>query len=679
MNTTILEKYGCIDLCKLAEEGKFDPLIGRLPQIERALIILNQRKKNCPVFTGEPGVGKTQLGLGLAQRLLDGDVPSKLIGKRLVQFNPTWIVAGTVYRGQFEERMREFLKEVLSDGKIILFIDELHTIMGAGAGSDSSMDVSNIMKPALASGKLSVVGATTIGEYRKKIELDGAMSRRFQQVDVPPSTPEETLLIMTNLRAIYEEHHQVRFSDAIVKRMVYLANRYGEVALPDEAVTLMDRVGSAVQLRVSGTFPEVASLRQLITAKTVEVANAKHESKVEDATRLEAELNAIKLQLRNTLAAAKEQAKTQAATDVTDEDIVKVFQSFSPVPISKADEEETSELLGMEKIIEKSLIGQKQAVTAVCDAIRRIRAGFENVSGPQASFIFLGPTGVGKTQLCRSLAEFLFGSPESLVQIDGSEYGDKFNASRLIGAPPGYVGYEEAGQLTEAVRRKKYCIVLFDEIEKMHADVRNLLLQILEDGYLTDSQGRRVDFRNTIIMITSNIGAKNLSKKARGSALDLNRDESDGGLSLQVIRNDVLRDVEKVLTPELIGRMDEIVVFDRLTLEEIRSLIVTKSKRVFEVAEKNGIELDFTDEAKQFVIDNGGFDAKYGARPLKHTITRLVESAFSKHLLNKTFASGSKVRIVVKATKDAKETKDGGKELDFVLAENEGVTEHKAA
>jgi ATP-dependent Clp protease ATP-binding subunit ClpC len=670
--TTDLEKYGCTDLCKLAEEGRFDPLIGRQDEIEKAIVILSQRKKNCPVFTGDAGVGKTALALGLAQRLAEGDVPPSLQGKKLIQFNPAWIVAGTMYRGQFEEKMKEMLKEILSaNGKIILFIDELHTIMGAGASKDSEMDISNIFKPMMANGKLSIVGATTVGEYRK-IEKDGAMARRFQQVDVQPSRPEETLQILINLRPIYEKHHNVRFSEPIVKRLVDIANRYGDTALPDHAITLMDRAGSYVQLRVTAMFQEVHSLRQLIATKTVDVARAVHDSRQEDVTRLEEELKTLKLQLTDTLTSAQTKAKTQAAEVVTDEDVVKVFQKFSPIPISRADEKEASALLDMEAFIHERLEGQEKAVQTVCSAIRRTRAGFENDRGPQASFIFLGPTGVGKTELCRSLAEFLFGSPDSLVQIDGSEYAEKFMASRLTGAPPGYVGFEEGGQLTEAVRRKKYCVVLFDEIEKAHQDVRDLLLQILMEGHLTDSQGRRIDFRNTIIMITSNIGAKNLSRKARGSALELDRSAEDSSLSLQAITNDVLRDLKKALKPELIGRIDEIAVFNRLSIDEIKNLIDRKSKLLFGVARKNGIELDFTPDAKQFVIDNGGYDPEYGARPLEKTIKRLLEGAFAVHILRKTFAPGSKVSIVVKATKE-------GQELDFVLVEKKEALGEKAA
>ena len=667
---TKIEEYGGTDLCKLVAEGKLDPLIGRDDEIAKALIILSQRKKNCPVFVGDPGVGKTALAIGLAQRLVAGDVPPNLKGKRLMQLNPAWLVAGTTYRGQFEARVKEILEEVkAADGKIILFVDELHTIMHAGETADGNLDMSNMLKPTMASGKLSLVGATTLDEYRK-IEKDGAMARRFQKVEVGASTPEETFKIMMGLRSIYEKHHNVRYDDDLVRRLVNLADRYSETALPDNAITLMDRSGAFVQLRVNANFPEVKALRVQLLDKQLLLASAVHDSKQELVPRLEEEVNGLKTQLSTALAAVQEQAVTRSPETITENDLVEALQCFSPIPISRADQKEASQLLEMEDYIHEHLVGQQKAVKTVCDAIRRVRAGFESDRGPMASFLFLGPTGVGKTELCRRLAEFLFGSENALVQLDMSEYMEKFTASRLTGSPPGYIGYEEGGQLTEQVRRKKYCIVLFDELEKAHGDVLNLLLQILQEGRLTDSQGRKIDFRHTIIMITSNIGAKNLSKKARGSALELERSGKDAGLSLQTITNDVLRDLKRTLRPELIGRMDELVVFDQLSIDEIRSLIDKHSRRLFRVAERNGIKLEYTDEARQFIIDNGGYDPEYGARPLEKTIKRLVENAFSVHILKGSFASGTTVRITVKDS-----------ELAFIPVPNDGVvsTENAAA
>ena len=635
--TETLDKFGR-DLTALAKQGKIDPVIGRQQEIERVIQILCRRTKNNPCLIGEPGVGKTAIAEGLALQIADGAVPEILKGKRIVTLDLTGMVAGTKYRGDFEERIKEAIDEVTASGDVILFIDEIHTIIGTGA-AEGAADAANILKPGLARGELQVIGATTIDEYRKHIEKDAALERRFQPVTVGEPTEAEALEILKGLRDKYEAHHKVKITDDALEAAVKLSVRYiGDRFLPDKAIDLVDEAASRVRLRNFTAPPDLQALEEQVKETANEKAAAVNAQEFERA----AELRDREKELRKALEDKKnswQQGGVRPGSEVTGSDIADIVSSWTGIPVKQMTVEESRRLLNLEQELHKRIVGQEEAVTAVAKAIRRGRAGLKDPKRPIGSFIFLGPTGVGKTELCKALADAMFGDEDAMIRLDMSEYMEKYSVSRLVGSPPGYVGYEEGGQLTEKVRRRPYSVVLFDEIEKAHPDVFNMLLQILDDGVLTDAQGRKVSFKNCVIILTSNVGARLITEKEK--TLGFSSGAGDM-MSAERVRENVLNELKKTFRPEFLNRIDDIIVFSRLTKENIkeiaRNLLQTVAARTAEM----GVALTFTDAAVAQIADSG-YDEVYGARPLKRAIRSRIEDALSEHLLDGTIAKGSYV------------------------------------
>ena len=631
-DTQTLNRYGR-DLTSFAAAGRIDPVIGRQKEIERVVQILSRRTKNNPCLIGEPGVGKTAIAEGLALKIATGEVPEPLKGKRIVSLDLTGMVAGTKYRGDFEERVKSAIEEVSRAGDVILFIDELHTLIGAGS-AEGAVDAANILKPALARGELQVIGATTLEEYRKHIEKDAALERRFQPVTVGEPTPEATLEILKGLRDRYEAHHKLTITDEALDAAVQLSKRYiGDRFLPDKAIDLMDEAASQVRMTAESSSPDLKALEEKITALHREKNDAIAAQDFEKA----AQLRDIEKDYQEQVDIERDKWRkslSQNRGTVTADDIAKVVAGWTGIPVTRLTEDESMRLLKLEEKLHQRVVGQDDAVTAVAKAIRRSRVGLKDPKRPIGSFLFLGPTGVGKTELSKALAEFLFDNENAIVRIDMSEYMEKHSVARLIGAPPGYVGYEEGGQLSEAVRRRPYCVVLFDEIEKAHPDVFNVLLQVLDDGRITDGQGRTVDFRNTVIIMTSNIGSQYILNESNA--------EQREAKAMEALRGH--------FRPEFLNRIDEIIIFDRLTAEELKGIVDIQLQRVRKRLEAKGLFLRMTPEATALVADHG-FDPVYGARPLKRAIQHDLLDPLSLKLLEGDFPEGTEIVVREKGGK----------------------------
>ena len=636
------------DLTESARAGRLDPVIGRDEEIRRVIQILSRRTKNNPVLIGEPGVGKTAIAEGLAERIAAADVPEELLDKRVLSLDLSGMVAGTKYRGEFEERIKKTIDEVKKAGNVILFIDELHTIVGAGS-AEGAVDAANILKPALSRGEIRVVGATTLDEYRKYIEKDAALERRFQPVTVGEPSPEATLEILKGLRDKYEAHHKLTITDEALEAAVSLSRRYiNDRFLPDKAIDLMDEAASQVRMSAESTSPDLKSLEEKINALHREKADAIAAQDYEKA----AQLRDLEQKYTQQVDIERENWKKSLSTNrgsVGAEDIAKVVAGWTGIPVTRLTEDESMRMLRLEETLHKRVVGQDEAVTAVAKAIRRSRVGLKDPKRPIGSFLFLGPTGVGKTELCKTLAETMFGDENAMIRLDMSEYMEKHTVSRLVGSPPGYVGHEEGGQLTEKVRRKPYSVVLFDEIEKAHPDVWNILLQILEDGIVTDSQGRRVDFKNTIIVMTSNVGAKNIT--AAETPLGFHGGdksaEEDEAKRYERIRQAVMDDLKKTFRPEFLNRIDEIIVFRQLTQENIREIASRMLQVTGRRMAEQGITLDVDDDALT-ELAHDGFDPQYGARPLRRSIQNLVEDAVAEQMLEGRLRSGGTAHVRLK-------------------------------
>jgi ATP-dependent Clp protease ATP-binding subunit ClpC len=650
--TPALDSFGR-DLTKLAREGKLDPVIGRKVEIERVIQVLSRRTKNNPVLLGEAGVGKTAIVEGLAQSITKGDVPEVLRNKRIVVLDLALMIAGTKYRGQFEERIKAVMEEIKRSKDVIIFIDELHTLVGAGA-AEGAIDASNILKPALSRGEIQCIGATTLDEYRKHIEKDAALERRFQAIIVEPNTVEETIDILKGLRDKYEAHHRVKFTDSALEAAAKLSDRYiSGRFLPDKAIDLIDEAGARARLAVLTTPKEIKELEEKLNEITKEKEALIKQQDFEAAARLRDEEKALRLKLEN-LRRNWTKERDQIIPTVYEEDIAKLVSQITGIPIYRLEEKESEKLLKTEQELNKKVVGQKEAIEAIARAIRRARAGIKEPRRPIGSFMFLGPTGVGKTLLARALAEFMFGDEEALIQLDMSEYMEKFNVSRLIGAPPGYVGYEEGGQLTEKVRRRPYAVVLLDEIEKAHPDVFNLLLQILEEGRLTDSFGRRVDFRNTILIMTSNVGAEIIRKRGSLGFKTITED-----ISYEEMKNLLMEEVKKTFKPEFLNRLDEIIVFRPLDKNALEKIVDIEIEYVNTRLREQGFEVELTPQAKEFFIEKG-FDSVFGARPLKRVIQRFLEDPLAEDIIRGRFSEQLKKEKVVKI-----KAKRKGEELEF--------------
>jgi len=638
--TPVLDNFGR-DLTKLAEEGKLDPIVGREREIERVAQVLSRRKKNNPVLIGEPGVGKTAIAEGLAMRIIQRKVSRVLYDKRIVTLDLAALVAGTKYRGQFEERMKAVMNELEKSTDVILFIDEMHTLVGAG-GASGSLDASNMFKPALSRGEIQCIGATTLDEYRQHIEKDGALDRRFQKIIVDPSTPEETVQILKNIREKYEQHHNVRYSDEALELAVKLSVRYiTERFLPDKAIDVLDEAGARVHLSNIKVPQSIIELEERIEELKEEKNRVVKAQRFEEAARLrDAEKKLIE-----DLDAAKAEWERKADTeihDVTPESMAEVVAMMTGVPVAKIAQEETKKLLEMEGALKGRVIGQDEAIQKLSRAIRRTRAGLKDPKRPIGSFIFLGPTGVGKTELAKVLTQYLFDSPDALVRVDMSEYMEKFAVSRLVGAPPGYVGYEEGGQLTEKVRRKPYSVVLLDEIEKAHPDVFNILLQVLDDGILTDGLGRRVDFRNTIIIMTSNIGARDIKNLGKGMGFNM------GGESTSIDYNKMKSTVEdalkRVFNPEFLNRIDDVIVFHQLERTHVAEIIHIMVRDLLKRIHDIGIKVELHESATLFLAEKG-YDPQFGARPLRRALQKYVEDPLAESILSSNLVEGDSLII----------------------------------
>ena len=639
-NTPTLDHFAR-DLTKAAQNGELDPVIGRTKEIERIVQILSRRTKNNPVLIGEPGVGKSAIVEGLAQLIVEGNIPEILRGKRVVSLDLAGMVAGAKYRGEFEERLKNAMAEIKKAGNVILFIDELHTMVGAGA-SEGSIDAANIMKPLLARGELQCVGATTLNEYHKYIEKDSALERRFQPVMVGEPTKEESVAILHGLRDRYEAHHRVRITDEAIEAAVQLSDRYiADRFLPDKAIDLIDEAASRVRIKAFTAPPDMKEQEARLEALGKETEEAVAHEDFEKAAQLRDE----KKRLQNEIAQRRkewEQRREGRVEIVGEEEVAQIVSSWTGIPVSRMTEGEAERLLHLEETLHSRVIGQDEAVAAVARAVRRARAGIKDPQRPMGSFIFQGPTGVGKTELCKALGEALFGDENSLIRIDMSEYMEKHSVSRMIGSPPGYVGYEEGGQLTEKVRRKPYSIVLLDEVEKAHPDVFNVLLQILEDGRLTDGQGRVVDFKNTVIVMTSNAGVQTIKKqRTMGFGSADSREKT-----YEQMRDNIMEEVKQVFRPEFLNRVDEIIVFHELTEEDINRIAALMLKAVGKRLAERGIELEVAPEAVA-LLAKAGFDPQYGARPLRRTIQRKVEDALSEEILSGAIHLGDRVSVTV--------------------------------
>ena len=634
-----LASYGR-NLTALAKEGKLDPIIGRDAETERVIQILARRQKNNPCLIGEPGVGKTAVVEGLAKRIADGNIPEMLRNKTIVTVDIPSMIAGAKYRGEFEERLKNVMAEVAKRPDIILFIDEIHTLVGAGA-AEGALDAANILKPALSRGEMQLIGATTIAEYRKNIEKDAALERRFQSVMVGEPSPEDAVRILRGLRDRYEAHHKLKISDDAIEAAVSLSARYiNDRYLPDKAIDLMDEAASRLRISRYTSPPDVKALEARVDTLCREKEEAIKAQDFEAAARLRDEEQALRDELRRETTAWQENRRDAALT-VTREDIADIVTAWTGIPVRQMESEESKKLLHLDKILKEHIIGQPEAVDAVAKAIRRGRMGLKDPKRPLGSFLFLGPTGVGKTELCRALALVMFGDRNAIIRVDMSEYMEKHSVSRLIGSPPGYVGYDEGGQLTEKIRRKPYSVVLFDEVEKAHPDVLNILLQILDDGMLTDAQGRRVDFKNTVIILTSNIGASAITEKAK--SLGFTAAATDEKAAMEA---NVMQALKSAFRPEFLNRLDEIIVFNRLTDADIRKIASLLLAELGERICGIGVEIEFDPSLVAYVAEKG-FDPIYGARPLRRAITSLVEDSFSEAMLEGRIAAGD--RILAKA------------------------------
>jgi ATP-dependent Clp protease ATP-binding subunit ClpC len=639
--TPTLDEFGR-DYTELARQEKLDPCIGRDSEIERVVQILSRRTKNNPCLIGEPGVGKTAIAEGLAQRIISGDTPETLKEKRIVALDLAGLVAGTKYRGEFEERMKRVMEEVRkAAGEVILFIDELHTLVGAGA-AEGAIDASNILKPALARGELQCIGATTMDEYRKYIERDAALERRFQPIQVREPSIEETIEILKGLRDRYEKHHSVTIEDSALIASAKLSARYiTDRALPDKAIDLVDEASSRVRLRLAMPPADLRQAKQELSkvqADLVSVPSGSNYDHGLDLRTQEQELTEKVTQLE----AQWHEDRSNQSTVVNEDEIAQIVYSWTGIPVSRLIEGESAKLLKMEDVIHGRIIGQHDAVVAVSKAIRRSRSGMKDPKRPMGSFIFLGPTGVGKTELARALAQFLFETEDALIRIDMSEYMERFSVSRLVGAPPGYVGYDEGGQLTEAVRRRPYSVILLDEIEKAHPEVFNILLQVMEDGRLTDSQGRIVDFKNSIIIMTSNIGAQSI-QSGTGIGFRDPQAEGDTEKNYESMKNRIMDEMKRVFRPEFLNRVDDVIVFHQLTRDEIVQIVNLMLDRVRQQMATQGMELEVTQEVREMLAAEG-FDPQFGARPLRRAVQRLIEDPLSEEILLGRFAEGDVVR-----------------------------------
>ena len=655
-NSQILDQFGR-NLTQAAREGQLDPVIGRTDELQRVMQILSRRTKNNPVLIGEPGVGKTAIVEGLAQKIVNNDVPDTLTDKQLYTLDLGALVAGSRYRGDFEERLKKVLKEIKSRGDILLFIDEIHTLVGAGA-AEGAIDAASILKPMLARGELQTIGATTTDEYRKHVEKDAALERRFQPVKVAEPSLAHTIEILKGIRDQYESHHRVTITDQALVAAANLADRYiADRFLPDKAIDLIDEAGSRLRIKRMATPPDLREIEQKLSDVQEAKKRAVEDQQFEEAGRLRDQEKSL-LEEKSVKEAEVKAEGVDLFDEVDEEAVAEVLSLWTGIPVYKLTEEETERLLKMEENLHKRIIGQEQAVSAVSQSIRRTRAGLKDPKRPSGSFIFLGPTGVGKTELAKTLTEFLFGDDSALITLDMSEYMEKHTVSRLVGSPPGYVGYEEGGQLTEAVRRKPFSVVLFDEIEKAHPDVFNTLLQILEEGRLTDSQGRSVDFRNTVLIMTSNLGTQDLRKANVGFTSD------DSAMSYERMKEKVNESLKNHFRPEFLNRIDEVIVFHELTRDEVLQTVDLLTKRLIGQLEGQGLGIEIKASAKELLGDLG-YDPQLGARPMRRAIQRHIEDALSEKILYKEFSAGE---IIVVDTEDDPE-KEGKKRFTFTAVE----------
>jgi ATP-dependent Clp protease ATP-binding subunit ClpC len=674
--TPVLDNFGR-DLTQLAEEGKLDPIIGREKEIERVAQVLSRRKKNNPVLIGEPGVGKTAIAEGLASRIIDRKVSRVLFDKRVIALDLAALVAGTKYRGQFEERMKAVMSELEKTENVILFIDELHTIVGAG-GASGSLDASNMLKPALARGEIQAIGATTLNEYRQYIEKDGALERRFQKIMVDPTSAEETIEILNQIKAKYEKHHSVRYTDEAILACVSLTDRYvTDHFLPDKAIDALDEAGARVHLSNITVPDHIIELEAEIERIGNEKNTMVKKQRFEEAARLRDTEKRLLEELENAQNEWEKESEN-IVFDVSDEDVASVVAMMSGVPVNKISQNEGQKLLKMKEELGRKVIGQTEAIEKLTRAIQRTRAGLKDPSRPIGSFIFLGPTGVGKTEMAKVLAKYLFDKEDALIRIDMSEYMEKFSVSRLVGAPPGYVGYEEGGILTEKVRRKPYSVVLLDEIEKAHPDVFNILLQVLDDGILTDSLGRKVDFRNTIIIMTSNIGARDIRNMGKGIGFDA----GDSAFDYAKMKSTIQDALKKVFNPEFLNRIDDVITFHPLEKDDIFKIIDILAEDLFVRIKNLGFNLEITKGAKDFITEKG-FDPKFGARPLRRSIQKYIEDPLAEEILGATHSEGATIRIKMNKSRDDlefdwAEPEKGEAEKSKDDSENESHSEEKA-
>lgn len=643
--TPMIDNFG-IDLTKAAEEGLLDPVIGREKEIMRLTEVLARRKKNNPVLIGEPGVGKSAIVEGLAQMIASKQTSPILYNKRVVNLDLTGLVAGTKYRGQFEERIKVLVRELEKNPDIIIFIDEIHTLVGAGS-APGTMDAANILKPSLARGLIQCIGATTLDEYRKSIEKDGALERRFQKIIVEPTSSDETLQILKNIRQRYEQHHSVKYSDNALKACVELTERYiNDRQFPDKAIDALDEAGAHIHMSKFTLSPEIIELQKHIT----EIKEKKQEAIKNQDFRMAADLRNMELSEEERLLSMQESAKNMLDTEkheVEDTDVADIVSRISGVPVQKMCESENQRLKNMGPMLKSQVVAQDNAIDKMVKAIQRNRIGLRDPNHPIGVFMFLGPTGVGKTYLAKKLAEYMFGTKDALIRIDMSEYGESFNVSRLVGAPPGYVGYEEGGQLTEKVRRRPYSIVLLDEIEKAHTNVFNMLLQVLDEGRLTDGSGRLIDFRNTVIIMTSNAGTRQLKEFQHGvgfNAAGMVNGMATNEKDKEYARNIIQKALSKQFSPEFLNRLDEIITFDQLDINAIRSIVDIEIKPLLDRIEKLGYNIEITSEAKDFVARKG-YDIQFGARPLKRALQNHIEDGICEMIINETITRGDKILI----------------------------------
>jgi len=671
-SSKLLDQFGR-NLTKLASDGKLDPVVGRETEIERIMQILSRRTKNNPVLIGEPGVGKTAVVEGLASKITNGEVPEILKNKQIYTLDLAALVAGSKYRGEFEERLKKVMKEITQRGDIILFIDELHNLVGAGA-AEGAIDAASILKPALARGELQTIGATTLDEYRKYLERDSALERRFQQIRVDQPSIEESEQILKGLRERYEQHHRVDITDEALHAAAELADRYiADRFLPDKAIDLIDEAASRMRIKSMTAPPVYKELEEEIETTRRDKENAIEAQEFEKA----ANLRDSERQLTNKKRELEEQWRSGESGErpaIGEEEIADIVSMWTGIPVFKLTEAETQKLMRMEDELHKRVIGQQPAIEAISKAIRRSRAGLKDPKRPTGSFVFLGPSGVGKTELARTLSEFLFGDEDAMVRIDMSEYMEKHAVSRLVGSPPGYIGYDEGGQLTEAVRRKPYCVLLLDEIEKAHPDVFNILLQILEDGRLTDAQGRTVDFRNAIVIMTSNIGA---SEIARNTPLGFSVSDDETGISYDDMKNRIMGELKKVFRPEFVNRIDEVIVFHKLQKDEIKEIVELLLRQIRHQMAERELSLNLSEEAKDLLVDKG-WDPSMGARPLRRAIQRYIEDPLADEVLRSTLAPGSTVEVGAELVDGGAVDKDGKEEREVKISISAPVKKREA-